>query len=125
MKIKSLSITKLIVWIGVAGLFITLPSCTVNRVNNSSGTIKYIDPVCEERVNPDDALVYEYQGNTYYFKSEECLAVFKKNPGKFITPPNQMRNRAMYGTHMGWWGPVMAGIMVVGMTVAMIIGTNH
>jgi P-type Cu+ transporter len=46
-----------------------------------------IDPVCGMRVSADTAAgKYEYKGQTYYFCSTGCLAKFKDDLEKYLTP---------------------------------------
>lgn len=97
-------------------------SCSVSQ-HIALAPGQYIDPVCGIVVNEQSAIFYSYQGTFYYFDTEECLAVFKKNPNKFLDQPPGIREGNT--THMGWWLPVTGGIMVVGMTLAMILGLNH
>lgn len=42
-----------------------------------------IDPVCGMEVKIEGALSLDYEGNTHYFCSQECLAHFKSNPEFF------------------------------------------
>ncbi len=47
--------------------------------------MKHIDPVCGMAIKEgDEAEKYEYNGNTYYFCSEDCFREFKENPEKYI-----------------------------------------
>lgn len=47
-------------------------------------SIKATDPVCLMKVAKDEnALNYEYQGETYYFCSDSCYQEFKKNPARY------------------------------------------
>ncbi len=41
------------------------------------------DPVCGTEVNGKKAISQEYEGNTYYFCSQECLEAFKAHPDRF------------------------------------------
>ena len=41
---------------------------------------KVFDPSCQMQIDKDSAVTYEYQGETYYFCSEECKANFTKAP---------------------------------------------
>ncbi len=41
------------------------------------------DPVCGMDLKLPDALKLDYEGNIYYFCSQECLTHFKSNPGLF------------------------------------------
>lgn len=44
-----------------------------------------LDPVCGSEIDPTRAVLsYNYDNETYYFCSEECLEAFKKNPVRFI-----------------------------------------
>ena len=43
------------------------------------------DPVCLMEVAKDEsAPFYEYEGQTYYFCSENCKEQFRQNPGQYI-----------------------------------------
>jgi hypothetical protein len=54
------------------------------------------------------------------------MSVFKKNPEKFAQGHRQYTgNSGMHSMPMGWWGPILGVVMVIGMTAAMIIGLNH
>ncbi|AOJ03134.1 copper-transporting ATPase [Burkholderia mayonis] len=48
-----------------------------------------VDPVCEMNVPVDTKLRHDYQGRTYRFCSETCLATFRASPQKFVGMPNQ------------------------------------
>ncbi len=41
---------------------------------------KVFDPSCQMEIDKDSAIAYEYEGETYYFCSEECKANFTKAP---------------------------------------------
>ncbi|AEL28262.1 YHS domain-containing protein [Cyclobacterium marinum DSM 745] len=56
-------------------------SCSVGHHHQTSK--KHADPVCENSVDVNAALLYSNNDEMYYFNSEECLQVFKKNPEKF------------------------------------------
>jgi Cu+-exporting ATPase len=46
------------------------------------------DPICGMSVEPERAAgSHVYNGQTYYFCSQHCLAKFKKDPGKFVKAP--------------------------------------
>lgn len=98
--------------------------CAGPRMYSQYNDQNYIDPVCGTTVEPDTELKHEYDGRTYYFSSTECLTVFKQNPGRYAQNPNQNNGHMGIG-NLGWWGPVVAGIMVVGMLTAMVVGVNH
>lgn len=43
------------------------------------------DPVCGMEIDPSEAVAQmTFQGNTYYFCSEECRRAFEENPGKYV-----------------------------------------
>jgi len=107
----------------VLGVLLLQASCAGGRMYSTANN-QYIDPVCGTQVSADTHWQSTYEGRTYYFSSEECLAVFEKNPARFT------QNQARHGGHMGmdglgWWGPVLGVIMVGGMIAAMVIGVNH
>jgi len=44
------------------------------------------DLVCGMEVDPKSAKFrLEYEGNTYYFCSEQCLKAFKQKPSNYVT----------------------------------------
>ncbi|MHA6280882.1 YHS domain-containing protein [Salinimicrobium sp. CAU 1759] len=98
---------------------LTLTSCSSSRVDLAQG--QHMDPVCGIAVSEQSAINYKYMENTYYFDSEQCLTVFRKNPEKF---QNTQKRRSTNGMHMGW-APISGIVMVLGMTAAMIIGISH
>ncbi len=101
-------------------LMLVLASCSSSRVALAQG--QHMDPVCGVVVNEQNAINYTYRGNIYYFDSEECRTVFRKNPEKFSN--HQQKTGLMNGMNMGW-APITGIVMAVGMTAAMIIGLNH
>ena len=47
-----------------------------------------IDPICGMTVEPGNAAgKHVYNGQTYYFCSQHCLAKFKEDPEKFLKSP--------------------------------------
>lgn len=43
------------------------------------------DPVCEMKVDPDEAPAkVEYKGETYYFCAPGCKQKFEENPEKYL-----------------------------------------
>ncbi len=55
------------------------------RVMVSKARRAIIDPVCGAEVDPKRAkYFYIYDGNEYYFDSEQCQEAFKNNPERFI-----------------------------------------
>ena len=56
----------------------------LNFLSKSSNKVQ--DPVCLMKVEKDeDALSYEYRGETYYFCSENCKEQFRQNPDQFLS----------------------------------------
>jgi len=49
-----------------------------------------IDPVCGTRVDEEDALTTNYQGQTYYFCSEDCLEEFREAPEEYVGEPTEL-----------------------------------
>ena len=46
---------------------------------------KIVDPVCGMELEPINAIAQStYQGETYYFCSQECRQKFEKEPQKYI-----------------------------------------
>jgi Cu+-exporting ATPase len=61
-----------------------------------------IDPICKMEVDESSAArKYEYQGQTYYFCSQNCLAKFKEDPEKFLKPQAyEQREHTTAASHM-------------------------
>ena len=61
-----------------------------------------IDPVCGMEVEPNTAAgKHEYDGQTYYFCSQDCLAKFKEDPEKFLKPqPHEHHDHMQAAPHM-------------------------
>ena len=49
------------------------------------------DPVCGMTVNPNTAIKESYNGQTYYFDTEDCAKKFRGNPQAYI-PGSQRRD---------------------------------
>ncbi len=48
------------------------------------------DPVCGMHIEPMNAAAQTtYQGNTYYFCSQECKQAFDKDPQKYVNKVQQ------------------------------------
>jgi YHS domain-containing protein len=107
----------LLIWITA---LLTFTSCSSSRIDLAQG--QHVDPVCGIVVSEQSAINYNYMENTYYFDSEQCLTVFRKNPEKFQN--TQQKRRSTNGMHMGW-APISGIVMVLGMTAAMIVGISH
>lgn len=47
---------------------------------------KVFDPVCEQSIDKDKAILAEYDGKVYCFCCEDCFSKFEKDPDKFACP---------------------------------------
>lgn len=46
---------------------------------------KLVDPVCGMEVQPDSAAAsVEFEGNTYYFCSQQCADTFNSDPTRYV-----------------------------------------
>ena len=95
--------------------------------NSQPDTLGITDPVCETRVDTSTALAFNYEGNTLYFDSEECLNVFQRNPEKFM---KGHMNSDEEKSKKGVKGAVMMGgaammVMMVIMIPVMLLGVGH
>jgi voltage-gated potassium channel len=55
------------------------------RVMVSKARRTVMDPVCGAEVTPKTAkFEWEYDGQKYYFDSQECMEAFQKNPARFV-----------------------------------------
>ena len=113
---------KITGYVALMALLFFQASCSSSR-HLALAPGQHMDPVCGIVVGEQNTVNYTYKGNTYYFDSEECRTVFRKNPEKFNN--HQQRAKPINGMYMGWWAPITGIIMVAGMTVAMIIGLNQ
>ncbi|MDO9614857.1 MAG: YHS domain-containing protein, partial [Bacteroidota bacterium] len=69
------------------------------------------------QVMAENSLTYEYQGNAYYFDSEQCLSVFKSNPDHFVQKHHKdTPNKTL--TTVGWigGGVAMTALMILMMS---------
>ncbi|WP_222430245.1 YHS domain-containing protein [Gillisia sp. Hel_I_86] len=121
MKTVKSIVQKLLLLSIVATFVMVISSCSTHQRYPAPAQNIYNDPVCGEFVKSGSALTYQYQGSVYYFDSEECLAVFTKNPEKFTKTSYKRGNNHMGFSKWGWWVPVM----IATMAVVMIIGVNH
>ncbi|MEN6373067.1 MAG: YHS domain-containing protein [Armatimonadota bacterium] len=48
-----------------------------------------IDPVCGMQIDEEEALTASYQGQTYYFCSEECRDEFREAPEEYVGEPSE------------------------------------
>jgi len=110
-----------------AGILISQTACTSSsKVVASEEANPYVDPVCGNTANLDSSFRYDYNGRVYYFDSDECRAVFQKNPERFASHQvtrGHHHNQAI--TNVGWWGAGMVTIVVVAMTSVMVFGHAH
>ncbi len=89
---------------------------TMQGDHNHEHSTGKVDPVCGKQVGEISAFTYEYQGNIYYFDSEQCLSVFKNNPDHFLKESNK-------ATHMKPWakaGIIGGGVVMTAMMVLML-----
>src|SRR5919204_6210130 len=57
------------------------------------------DPICGMHVEPSSAAGrYEYNGQTYYFCSQHCLAKFREDPEKFLKSQSDAHHEHVQGT---------------------------
>lgn len=57
--------------------------------------MKVTDPVCGMRIEPSNAAAESnYQGQTYYFCSQECKSKFDKEPQKYVAVPTSQQGRS-------------------------------
>lgn len=55
---------------------------------------KVTDPVCGMQVDPEKAAgKVEYQGQTYYFCSDDCRKAFEAEPAKYAVPRHEGHGR--------------------------------
>lgn len=43
-----------------------------------------IDPVCGMQIDTDEALTMNYEGQIYYFCSDECRQEFREAPEEYV-----------------------------------------
>jgi len=55
---------------------------------------RHVDPVCGMKVEPDPSKSIDYEGKTYYFCSQSCMAKFKENPRKYLQPKPEASSAA-------------------------------
>jgi Cu+-exporting ATPase len=54
-----------------------------------------LDPVCKMEVNPASAEAQsEYEGQTFYFCSEECKQKFDANPQQYLDETDKAHGKA-------------------------------
>ena len=92
-------------------------SGSMQEGHNHEQSIAKIDPVCGKQVGDGTSFTYEYQGNMYYFESEQCLSVFKSNPDHFMQKTDRVSHKKTWTT-IGWIGGavVMTSMMVLMLT---------
>lgn len=117
---------KILTVILVLFIGFTFSSCMMMMPDHMSGSMHEnhdhehagmkVDPVCGKQVGEISAFTYEYQGNIYYFDSEQCLSVFKNNPDHFLKESDK-------ATHMKPWakaGIIGGGVVMTAMMVLML-----
>ena len=103
-----------------------LSSCMMMSPKHMSGSMHQdnghelpgmqMDPVCGKQVGAETNFTYEYQGNRYYFDTEQCLTVFKSNPGHFMQGNHEVNHNKTW-TWIGWIG---GAIMMTTMMILML-----
>lgn len=59
-----------------------------------------VDPACGMNVAmTEDAITYEYEGETYYFCSADCKADFVADPGKYMEKMHEEMEEHQEGMH--------------------------
>ncbi|MDO8927872.1 MAG: YHS domain-containing protein [Bacteroidota bacterium] len=118
---------KRFILILVIAIGVSFSSCMMMMPGHMSGSmqnghhhdssITNIDQVCGKQVMAENSLTYEYQGNAYYFDSEQCLSVFKSNPDHFVQKHHKdTPNKTL--TTVGWigGGVAMTALMILMMS---------
>ena len=54
-----------------------------------------VDPVCGMEVAMEGAITHEYEGNMYYFCSEDCRDKFMADPATYMMPEEDMPEEEM------------------------------
>ena len=68
---------------------------------------KAVDPVCGMTVDPSEAAgSYEYNGQTYYFCSTNCLYRFQEDPERFLQKPEPIVSQPV-GIQRGPMAPIL------------------
>ena len=84
--------------------------------HNHDQSVAKIDPVCGKQVGDGNSFTYEYQGNIYYFDSEQCLSVFKTNPDHFMQKTDKFSHKKTWSA-IGWIG---GAVVMTSMVVLML-----
>ncbi|MDP3913761.1 MAG: YHS domain-containing protein [Bacteroidota bacterium] len=89
-------------------------SGSMHKGHNHDSSDMKIDKVCGKEVGGKNSLTYEYQENTYYFDTEQCLSVFKSNPDHFLQKQDKDTHKKTWAK-AGWIGGavVMTSMMVL------------
>ena len=92
-------------------------SASMHEGHNHEHSTAKVDPVCGKDVDNSSNFTFEYQGNNYYFESEQCLTVFQKDPDHFVQKQHKDRHRKTMTT-VGWigGGVVMTALMILMMS---------
>ena len=57
---------------------------TTRGGDRDAATRLQTDPVCGMTVNPRTSISESYQGQTYYFDTQECARKFRENPQAYL-----------------------------------------
>ena len=118
---------KIFIVLLVVAMDISFSSCMMMMADHLSGSMQEdhnhvspdvkIDQVCGKQVGEENSFSYEYQGNIYYFDTEQCLSVFKSNPDHFLQKHNKDFHKKVW-IRVGWIGGavVMTAMMVFMLT---------
>lgn len=118
---------KFFIGILIVVMVSTFSSCMMMMPGHMAGTMQgdhnhehsngKIDPVCGKQVNDGSSITYDYKGNTYYFESDQCLAVFKNDPGHFVQKQENENHKKTWAKAGMIGGAVaMTAMMVVMLT---------
>lgn len=91
---------------------------TRHNTNPVYTTVVHIDPVCGHQINNiQNELFYDYNGNRYYFHSENCMNAFKHSPKNHLN--NNSMNHHHHHHHNRMWlpGGIFMGAMMIFMMV--------
>lgn len=110
-------------------LAVSFSSCMMMMPEHMSGSMKEghshassnvkTDPVCGKQVDDSNAFNYAYQGDVYYFDTEQCLSVFKSNPDHFRQKPDTDTHKKTWTTiGLIGGGVIMTTLMILMLTNA-------
>jgi YHS domain-containing protein len=122
---KELIVKQNIVGFLLFGISIALSSCAAFRpvdvglfVTDKKVDVstEILDPVCGQTIeSPQDELIWQFEGKSYYFYSSECLELFKKAPENYIerSPKEHHRTANNNAITWGFWGAAAGAMMLI------------